>query len=127
MRYRFLAFPGGKQKAVTFSYDDGVKQDIRLAEMFDKYGVKGTFNVNSSNLKRVDDGHLTVDQIKEHILNKGHEVAVHTAHHVASALASPTLCIGETYEARMICLPSSKSAWKVWKVSFWVATLPAIN
>ena len=100
MRYRFLAFPGGKQKAVTFSYDDGVKQDIRLAEMFDKYGVKGTFNVNSSNLKKVDDGHLTVDQIKEHILNKGHEVAVHTAHHVASALASPTLCIGETYEGR---------------------------
>ena len=37
MRYRFLAFPGGKQKAVTFSYDDGVTQDIRLAEMFDKY------------------------------------------------------------------------------------------
>lgn len=102
MRYRFLAFPEGKQKAVTFSYDDGVKQDIRLAEMFDKYGVKGTFNITSSLLKKGEGNgnYLSVDQIKEHILDKGHEVAVHTAHHIASALASPTLCIGEVYEGR---------------------------
>lgn len=30
MRYRFLRFPGGKDKAVTFSYDDGFRYDIRL-------------------------------------------------------------------------------------------------
>ena len=102
MRYRYLAFPGGKQKAVTFSYDDGVKQDIRLAEAFDKYGVKGTFNINSSLVKKGEgDGyHLTFEQIKEHILDKGHEVAVHTAHHIASALASPTHCMGEVYDGR---------------------------
>ena len=102
MRYRYLAFPGGKQKAVTFSYDDGVKQDIRLAEAFDKYGVKGTFNINSSLVKKGEgDGyHLTFEQIKEHILGKGHEVAVHTAHHIASALASPTHCMGEVYDGR---------------------------
>ena len=102
MRYRYLAFPGGKQKAVTFSYDDGVKQDIRLAEAFDKYGVKGTFNINSSLVKKGEgDGyHLTLEQIKEHILDKGHEVAVHTAHQIASALASPTHCMGEVYDGR---------------------------
>ena len=27
MRYRFLRYPQGKIKAVTFSYDDGVRQD----------------------------------------------------------------------------------------------------
>ena len=32
MRYRFLRYPGGKAKAVTLSYDDGVEQDIRLIE-----------------------------------------------------------------------------------------------
>ena len=39
----------GKNKAITFSYDDAVTQDIRLIELFDKYGVKGTFNINSEN------------------------------------------------------------------------------
>lgn len=32
MHYRFLRFPGGKVKAVTFSYDDGCRHDIRLAQ-----------------------------------------------------------------------------------------------
>ena len=37
----------GKKKAVTFSFDDGVTQDIRLVEIFNKYGLKCTFNINS--------------------------------------------------------------------------------
>ena len=37
----------GKNKAVTFSYDDGVEQDRRLVELFNQYGVKATFNLNS--------------------------------------------------------------------------------
>lgn len=37
----------GKKKAITFSYDDGVTQDIRLIELLDKYGLKCTFNLNS--------------------------------------------------------------------------------
>ena len=47
MKYRFMCFPGGKQKAVTFSYDDGVTQDVRLCEILSSYGLKGTFNINS--------------------------------------------------------------------------------
>ena len=30
----------GKNKAVTFSYDDGITQDKRLIKLFDKYGLK---------------------------------------------------------------------------------------
>ena len=41
IRYTFLRFPGGNPKAVTFSYDDGVSQDKRLAEIFNKYGTLG--------------------------------------------------------------------------------------
>ena len=37
----------GKMKAVTFSYDDGVTQDIRLIELLNKYNLKATFNLNS--------------------------------------------------------------------------------
>ena len=48
----------GKKKAVTFSFDDGVTQDIRLIEILNKYGLKGTFNLNSGLMakeKKVDD------------------------------------------------------------------------
>ena len=38
----------GKNKALTFSYDDGVYQDARLAEIFNRYGLKCTFNLNSA-------------------------------------------------------------------------------
>ena len=37
----------GKKKAVTFSFDDGVTQDIRTIEILNKYGLKATFNLNS--------------------------------------------------------------------------------
>ena len=30
----------GKMKAVTFSYDDGIAQDIRLIELLNKYNLK---------------------------------------------------------------------------------------
>lgn len=43
----FMRFPGGRQKALTFSYDDGVEQDVKLIEIFKKYGLKATFNLNS--------------------------------------------------------------------------------
>ena len=36
----------GMKKALTFSYDDGVTQDIRLIEIFNKYNLKATFNLN---------------------------------------------------------------------------------
>ena len=102
MNYRFLAFPGGKQKAVTFSYDDGVTEDVRLAEIFARYGMKGTFNINSDLFGEagLNSTRLSVEDIKRHILDLGHELAVHGVKHIAAALASPTLCIGEVYECR---------------------------
>ena len=79
----------GKKKAVTFSFDDGVSQDIRLIEIFNKYGLKGTFNLNSGflgldgtldrNGRTVRHDKIAEDKIKE--VYKGHEVAVHTLTH----------------------------------------------
>ena len=79
----------GKKKAVTFSFDDGVTQDIRLIEIFNKYGLKGTFNLNSGflglngtldrNGRIVRHDKIAADKIKE--AYKGHEVAVHTLTH----------------------------------------------
>lgn len=79
----------GKKKAITFSYDDGVTQDIRLIELFNKYGIKATFNLNSE-LLGLDGALVRNGRNVTHIKNKpedvkkiyeGHEVAVHTLTH----------------------------------------------
>ena len=79
----------GKNKALTFSYDDGVRQDKRLIEIFDKYGLKATFNLNSGLLGKniyleregvkVEHFKFEPHEIKE--VYKNHEVAAHTVKH----------------------------------------------
>ena len=81
MKAIFMRYPGGKAKAVTFSYDDGVPQDKRLLELFNKYGLKGTFNFNC---KANSNFHYTDEEIEELFLSKGHEIAVHGALHRAN-------------------------------------------
>ena len=49
MRYKVL-FPEGKQSAFTLSYDDGQIYDRKLVEMFNRYGLKGTFHLNSGTI-----------------------------------------------------------------------------
>ena len=71
----------GLMKAVTFSYDDGVTQDQRLIEIFDKYGMKGTFNFNCECTRAEN---FSREEIKEYFLSKGHEIAVHGANHRAN-------------------------------------------
>ncbi len=77
------------KKIVTFSYDDGVTQDIRLIELMNRYGLKGTFNLNSELLGkpgelrydfgRVDHNKVPPADVKA--IYAGHEVAVHTLTH----------------------------------------------
>lgn len=100
MGYRFMRFPEGKAKAVTFSYDDGNKSDIRLAETLTKNGLKGTFNINSA-FVGINEHKLTVDEIKEYILDKGHEVALHGATHIAPGRATPLQGIKDTLDCRL--------------------------
>ncbi len=102
MRYRFLRFPGGKAKAVTFSYDDGCRHDIRLAEIIGRYGIKCTFNINSGLLGKDDaDWHLTADEIQKHIVDAGHEIAVHGDFHIAPGLARPLDVIQDVLNCRL--------------------------
>ena len=85
MRYRFLRFPEGKFKAVTFSYDDGCRADIKLSALLSKYGLKGTFNLNSAWLGKDSTAwHLTAEEIKTNIIDRNHEIAVHGAYHKAN-------------------------------------------
>lgn len=93
MSYRHLRFPGGKPQAVTFSYDDGVKADIKLASIINKYGIKCTFNHN--NFKR-----LTKEEVIENIISYGHEIAVHGADHKAVGVIRPIDMIKDILSCR---------------------------
>ena len=78
-----------KMKSVTFSYDDGVTQDIRLIELLNKYGLKCTFNLNSEllsqkgmlirNGQRISHYKIHTEDVKD--IYAGHEIAVHTLTH----------------------------------------------
>lgn len=81
MRYVMMRYPEGKAKALTFSYDDGCEQDKRLAQIFDKYGMKATFNFNCEKSRKFN---YTKEQIQEIFLSKGHEIAVHGEYHRAN-------------------------------------------
>lgn len=98
MKNMFLRFPGGKPKALTFSYDDGVVQDQRLAEIFDKYGMKATFNLNCEGTRKYSH---TKEQIHKYFLSKGHEVAVHGAFHRANGNIRPIEGIREVLDCRL--------------------------
>ncbi len=76
---KFL-FPGGKHKALTFSYDDGETYDIKLAQILRSHGMKGTFNLNSGTLAETEGGKY-VSKYKLAEIYEGHEIAIHGVEH----------------------------------------------
>ena len=73
----YQVFPNGKRKALTMSYDDGVYADKRLVNIFNKHGMKGTFNLNYGLM--VKGNCIGVEEVTE--VYKGHEIATHTYTH----------------------------------------------
>lgn len=90
LRRDMMLFPEGRKKALTFSYDDAVTQDVRLLTLMNQYGVKGTFNINTGclglkslhqqNGKTVTHNKLKPEEIAD--TYKGHELAVHGLTHL---------------------------------------------
>lgn len=102
MRYQFMRFPGGKLKALTLSYDDGIRADVRLSETITKHGLKCTFNINTRDFgKSTAPNKLQPAEIKEHFLDKGHEIAVHGEAHVAPGIAAPVRAITDVLNGRL--------------------------
>ena len=81
-------YPGGKTKAFNISYDDGVIQDIRIVELLNRYGLKGTFNLNYGLMKSgftwQHECGMTVRRLHERdacAIYQGHEIASHSYSH----------------------------------------------
>jgi len=101
----FMRFPEGRQKTLTLSYDDGTVHDIRLIEIMNRYGIKGTFNLNSMRLhpKELESQYdpntryrasLYPDEMLKLYPNSGHEVALHSATHPFLNLL-PSQCVAK--------------------------------
>ena len=74
-------FPGFLTRACTLSYDDGVRDDIRLVEIMRKYGIKGTFNLNTKNMLQKSERCLSAEECIE-LYGDDMEVAVHGYRHL---------------------------------------------
>ena len=99
MRTVFMRYPEGRAKAVTFSYDDGCPSDRRLAAIFDKYGMKGTFNFCCDEFMKSSD--YTREEMQSVFFAKGHEVAVHGSEHRANGNTRPIEGIKDVLDCRL--------------------------
>lgn len=100
-RYCFLRYPEGKAKAVTLSYDDGVRFDVPFARIIEKYGMKCTFNLNTGYMtedRKVKK--LMPEEVKAELLDHGHEIAVHGKFHKAPGLCRPVDIAADVLDCR---------------------------
>ncbi len=75
-------------KLLTFSFDDGNEDDVRLIRIMNRYGLKGTFNLNSGSLTKTSTWKYCEKKKVRHInyfdypdLYQGHEIASHSYTH----------------------------------------------
>ena len=91
-----MTFPEGKHKVLTMSYDDGKASDRRLVEIFNRYGIKGTFHLNSGLFGTGD--RIPENEVAE--LYRNHEISVHTVTHPTIARSPKEQLLHEILEDR---------------------------
>lgn len=104
----FMRFPGGRARALTFSYDDGVEQDERLIGIFQKHGLRATFNLNSGVYS--PEGtvfpqgqvhrRLSESRVSKLYAQDGIEVAVHGSTHPWLDHMPVNMCTKDLYDDR---------------------------
>lgn len=96
MAYVSLRFPNFKRKALTLSYDDDVIFNKRLIEIFNKYGLKATFNLNSEHFTAEDGSWMISEKTMVDLLkNSSHEIAVHGAQHLSMSEVDDAVAVND--------------------------------
>lgn len=96
--YYELLFPEGKDKALTFSYDDCQTFDRKLVAILNQYGMKGTFHLNTYSMGK--DNYIETEEVSS--LYKGHEVSAHTVSHPFFNQLSSYEMLRELYDDRRL-------------------------
>ncbi len=104
----FMRFPGGRAKAFTMSYDDGVVEDKRLIEIMQSNGLRGTFNVNSGMWRASKvlpsgnvRGRMGLEDAQELYAADGIEVAGHGLSHPYLEQLPASMCAHELMTDRI--------------------------
>lgn len=99
MNETYIRFPNFTQKALTFSYDDGTRQDKRLIEIMVKYGLKGTFNINSGlfddEYNGQEIGRMTKEECLKLYLSSNMEVGIHGYKHMSLTDVDSSLAMND--------------------------------
>lgn len=95
----FDRFPGNTRKILTMSYDDGKTPDRRLVEIFNRYGIRGTFHINAGYLDNERLDRIASDEVRE--LYKGHEISAHGYTHQSLGITPREMVISETMKDRL--------------------------
>lgn len=108
----FLRFPLGKEKALTFSYDDGVEADKRLISVLDEHDLLCTFNLNSGVFGNNAHGRMSQEEALATFSDIPHEIASHGSRHLfltkvsapraIDELISDKRCLEELY-GKVVC------------------------
>lgn len=104
----YMRFPGGRARALTLSYDDGVQQDKKLMEILNRHGLKCTFNISSGLYAPegtvYEEGRIhrrmTKSEAFELYKDCGHEIAVHGLTHPWLEKLPLPVCVREVIEDR---------------------------
>ena len=101
-----MYWPGFKTGALTASWDDGTLADRKLVAIYKKYGLKGTWNLNSGLLGLTKDvtkflSHVTKEEVAE--LYDGQEVACHSCFHARLFNLPNELVLADLYNDK-VCL-----------------------
>lgn len=99
MNKQYIRFPNFKMKAVTLSYDDGIRQDKRMISIMQKHGLKGTFNINSGffaeKYEGIEKGKMTKQEVLDLYIPSGMEVVMHGHRHVSLAQVDIGLALND--------------------------------
>lgn len=107
MKNNLPAFPGGKMKAVTLSYDDGTYEDIRMIETLKKHGMKCTFNLISAFYtdtppEKMKDPRPSADEIVDIYDPSMCEIATHCFSHPFLQTLPESVCLNELAKGRSV-------------------------
>ena len=92
----------GKMKAVTFSFDDGVTQDVRMIQLMDKYGLKATFHICSGRLGRPGISTYGGHKVSRYAIDTRHLIDTYAGHEVASHTIDHVLLPDQETDAQII-------------------------
>lgn len=100
-----IKFPDFKEKVVTLSYDDGVRQDKKLVSIMKKNGLRGTFNLNGglfseSYEPQAKVGRMSKKEAAELYVPSGMEIAVHGYMHLPLTRLNSAFIINEILDDR---------------------------